>query len=144
MFRKIERYETGEGTFLFKSSNGKSLSFMCKNSRGKTNGAYVAFHGVLDNNYDDTDKGTVTITIEKADWPYWNHISTTTFAVENRHYTCWGTVDQGIDICTVWIQPHDYDYGSTTFRATVKFSSNSPTCNVIKIDRFEIMESSKK
>jgi len=144
-YRKIDRTEGSEGQTLDK--NGNAISFIYDRSfSGTSNGAYVVFHGICDNDIEDTTlTARIQINLYKKVNNVWTLISpfgSTTFDVQNRVCTQESIAYGGTDICSVYVRWTVLKYQVTNsgdLKVEVKFL-NWGTATDVLIDRFEIME----
>ncbi len=140
-YRSIARTEAWEGLVINKGVP-MQLTYDRNNYNFISNGAYVVFHGVIDNNVLDPDPGTLEVTVERWDQNQanWVTVSVTNFNIRNRDYTFGGiTARGGTDTCSVfidgWIMSNQ---GNNDVRITAIF--NSVNAQVIRVDRYEFME----
>ena len=122
----------------------KTMQFSRVNTKWQSNGAYFIFHGVVQDDIDNTNNFVyVRITIEKYDtqqskWvqiiSYSKEYKNTKFTRPNRP-TYYG----GSTIGTWYITPGEFTSASN-FQVKVKLESGNAASPKIEVHRFEIME----
>jgi hypothetical protein len=141
-YRFIKRKEAFEGVNFNKNDPIKTLTwsnpYSSPHGNRQPHGMYVIFHGIIDDNYSDDDKGTLRMRIRgdgvvKHDWEDW--------VVDNREVKLNGKPEflTGTDMVTLYIagtKVDDWD----TIQVDIDFNSNSATCSKIKIHRFEVIQ----
>ena len=137
----LDMQENGIGTLLAKNTP-LSLTYN-RNFNEVTNGAYVVFHGVIDDNLLDTDTGNIELNLQTNTGSGWQNYRTINYAVQNRQLQLDGNPGHkaygGTDICSYLIWPGKMGtMGNGQIKATVTFTSAN--AQNIRVDRFELME----
>ena len=140
-YRNIRRWENSEGLNI---NDGQKREWIISNRRHyrNTNGAYVVFHGKIDNNWVDPDTGTIEIKVDRKEFGLWVNRFSTTYEIRNRWLNDAAEGEWaygGSDICSQYL--NSWFMRSTAnrdLRISVEFNSDS--AGFIKIDRLELME----
>jgi hypothetical protein len=138
-YRNIDRWRFDEGEDI---DDGEERDWEITNRAHyfNTNGAYLVFHGIIENNLANTDDGTIEILIDRwQNGQYVNHFSMD-WDIENRRLIREGETEQGgTDTCSMFLNSAFMRTTQTSdLRITLSF--NSANADFIRIERFEFME----
>ena len=146
-YRYIQRNEDDEGETL---NEGSSTYLIHTRSFSKTtNGGYIIFHGVIDNNYYSLTKdANIRLDIQRKVNNQWTTSYTENYnIIKNRKFEYDESVKYGgSDIISYYIPASYLDStignGQIQFKITIVDDTDGQTDN-IKIDRFEFIEIGK-
>jgi hypothetical protein len=139
-YRNIRRWNRGQGITDIDAGADWSWEITNRNHYFNTNGAFLVFKGIIENNLASTDDGNIEIRIDRWDnGQYVNHFAMD-WDVVNRRIVLEGETEQGgTDTCSIYLgSPFMRPTRGRDLQITVAFSSNN--ADSIRVDRCEFLE----